>query len=179
MAGHSKWAQIKHQKGAADQKRGALFSKLLNAIAAAARIEPNPDFNPRLRTAIQTAKDNNVPQENIARALTRASSANEALEDLVFELYGPGGVAIVVSAISMNRNRTVAEIKKIAGDYGGKWAESGSVQWAFERHPDGTWSPKFTPPLTSENIADLATLMQHLENHPDVQRVYTNAPATP
>src|SRR3989344_1759085 len=122
MSGHSHWAGIKHKKGIADQKRGQLFSKLVSAITAAARGEPNPEFNPRLRTAIEKAREHNVPAENIERAVKRASEAGSAIEDLVMEAYGPGGAAIIIEATTDNRNRTVAEVKKILSDGGGKWA---------------------------------------------------------
>src|SRR5579864_153859 len=111
MSGHSHWAGIKHKKEITDQKRGKVFSKLLAAISAAAKPEPNPEFNPRLRTAILKAKEASVPQENIEHAIKRAAEAGAALEELTFEAYGPGGVAIIIHAISDNRNRTVQEIK--------------------------------------------------------------------
>src|ERR1700740_1748559 len=110
MSGHSHWSGIKHKKEITDQKRGKVFSKLLALISAAAKSEPNPDFNPRLRTAIAKARDATVPQENIDRAIKRASEAAESLEELVFEAYGPGGIALLIEAISTNRNRAVQEI---------------------------------------------------------------------
>ncbi len=132
MSGHSHWAGIKHKKEATDQKRGKVFSKLLAAVSAAAKSEPNPDFNPRLRTAILKAREASVPQENIERAVKHAAEAGANLEELTFEAYGPGGIAIMIEAISDNKNRTVQEIKTVLKESGGKWAESGSVRWAFE-----------------------------------------------
>src|SRR3989344_706881 len=119
MSGHSHWAGIKHQKGAADAKRGQIFSKLLVAITAAARTEPNPAFNPRLRTAIQKAKENKVPAENIERAIQRAASAGEAVEEVLLEAYGPGGAALLIEAVTGNRNRTIPEVNKVLSDHGG------------------------------------------------------------
>ncbi len=178
MAGHSHWAGIKRQKEAADKKRGAVFSKLLTAITAAARTEPNPDFNPRLRTAVDKARANSVPADNIARAIRRASEAGAAVEELLFEAYGPGGVAILIEATTDSKNRTVAEIKKILSDYGGKWAETGSVRWAFDVSPadaDPKWRAKFPQDVADEHAEALAKLINALEEHQDVQRVFTTA----
>ena len=178
MSGHNKWTQIKHQKGAADQKRGRLFSKLLNSISVAAKSDSNPQFNPRLRAAIQKARESNVPSDNIARAISRASDSNQNLEELTIEAYGPGGSAIIIEAITDNKNRTVAETKKIISENGGKWAESGSVLWSFEKKTkDGeiVWAPKFSNPLNNDNATKLKILVSALENHDDVQKIFTNA----
>jgi YebC/PmpR family DNA-binding regulatory protein len=173
MSGHSHWAGIKHKKEITDQKRGKLFSKLLALISAAARTEPNPDFNPRLRTAIAKAKEASVPQENIDRAVKRAAESGEDLDELIFEAYGPAGAAILIEAISNNRNRAVQEIKTILRDHNGKWAESGSVQWAFEKTADG-WTAKFPQAASDEEKMKLAALLEALEDNDDVQNVYSN-----
>lgn len=173
MSGHSHWAGIKHKKGTADQKRGELFGKLLNSISIAAKIEPNPDFNPRLRTAVEKAKEASVPKDKIDAAIKRASDASLFLEELLFEAYGPGGAAMLVEAASDNRNRTIAEIKKILNELGGKWAEPGSVVWAFEKQADG-WRAKFPQGLSAEGKDKLSELVRALEAHEDVQKVYTN-----
>jgi YebC/PmpR family DNA-binding regulatory protein len=173
MSGHSKWAQIKHKKGAADQKRGALFSKLLAAITIAAKTEPNPDFNPRLRTAIERAKKEGVPGENIERAIKRASETGQNLEELILEAYGPGGAAMLIEAATDNKNRTIPEIKKILSDAGGKWAESGSVRWAFEKTPGG-WQAKFPQIVSDDDRKKLEALIAALREHDDVQEVYVN-----
>ncbi len=177
MSGHSHWAGIKHKKEATDQKRGKVFSKLLAAVSAAAKSEPNPDFNPRLRTAILKAKEASVPQENIERAVKRASEADDALEELVFEAYGPGGIAIMMEAVSDSRNRTVQEIKMILKEHGGKWAESGSVRWAFEPAPEGGWKAKFPQPVAGEDKSKLDALVAALDDNDDIQKVFTNAAA--
>lgn len=175
MSGHSHWAGIKHKKGAADQKRGVLFSKLLAAITVAARTEPNPDFNPRLRTAIQKAREANVPSENIERAIKRASEAGQNLEELIVEAYGPGGAALIIEAATDNKNRTIPEIKKILNESGGKWAEPKSVAWAFEKTVDG-WRAKFTQALAHADKEKLKQLLAAIESHPEVQNIYTNVP---
>ena len=178
MSGHSHWAGIKHKKEITDQKRGKVFSKLLALISATAKSEPNPDFNPRLRTAVAKAREASVPQENIERAIRRTSELQENLEELVFEAYGPGGTAIMIKAISDNRNRTVQEIKTILKELGGKWAETGSVRWAFEPPtggPEGEWKAKFPQEISEEDAKKLAALIAAIEENNDVQKVFTNA----
>lgn len=177
MSGHSHWAGIKHKKEITDKKRGKIFSKLLAAISAAAKSEPNPDFNPRLRTAVSKAKEAAVPQDNIERAIKRASEAGANLEELVFEAYGPGGTAMIIEAIADNKNRAVQEIKTILKENGGKWAETGSVRWAFEA-PAGAereWKAKFPQEIQEEDAKKLFTLVEALEDNDDVQNVFTNA----
>ena len=175
MSGHSHWAGIKHKKEATDQKRGRIFSKLLTAITVAAKTEANPDFNPRLRTAVDKARAANVPTENIERAIKRASEAGGNLEELIMEAYGPGGTAILMEAVSDNKNRTIPEVKKILGEHNGKWAESGSVRWAFAPPTgEGDWQAKFPQSLSSEDKKKLQELVTAIENHDDVQRVHTN-----
>ncbi len=173
MSGHSHWAGIKHQKAVTDAKRAKTFSKLLKAISAAAKSEPNPDFNPRLRTAVDKAKAAMVPAENIERAIKKASEL-KPLEELLFEAYGPGGTAILIEALADNRNRMVQEVKKILNERGGKWAEAGSVQWAFER-TGAEWRPKFPQEVGEADARALDGLVDALEENDDVQNVLTNA----
>lgn len=174
MSGHSHWAGIKHKKEVTDQKRGKVFSKLLALISAAAKTEPNPDFNPRLRSAILKAKEMAVPQDNIDRAVKKASEAGNNMEELLFEAYGPGGIAILIEAVSDNKNRAVQEIKTILKDHLGKWAESGSVQWAFDKTTDG-YAPKFPQDIPETDARQLIALLEALEDNDNVQKVVTNA----
>lgn len=135
MAGHSKWAQIKRQKGVADARRGALFTKLAREITVAAKQGGgDPEMNFRLRLAIQKARENNMPADNIERAVKRATGGGDtaALETIMYEGYGPGGVAIMVEALSDNRNRTVGEVRSVLTRAGGSLGESGSVAWQFD-----------------------------------------------
>ena len=173
MSGHSHWAGIKHKKEITDKKRAKIFSKSLKLISAAAYSEPNPDFNPRLRMAVAKAREAGVPANTIDRAIKRAADPSEKLDELLFEAYGPGGAAILIPAISDNRNRAVQEIKTILRDYGGKWAESGSVQWAFEPI-GGEWNAKFSQDIPDEEKQGLVSLLEALEENDDVQNVYTN-----
>ena len=137
MSGHSKWSSIKHKKGAADAKRGKAFTKLARAITVAAREGGgNPEGNPTLATAIQKARDASMPKDNIQRAVDRGTGAGsdaEAIERIVFEGYGPGGAAILVEALTDNRNRTSAEVRHAFSKHGGNLGEPGSVAWIFEK----------------------------------------------
>jgi YebC/PmpR family DNA-binding regulatory protein len=135
MSGHSKWATIKHKKAATDAKRGQLFTKLIKEITVAARGGGNPDNNPRLRVAIERAKDAAMPADNIDRAVKKGTGELEGVsyEDIVLEGYAPGGVAIYVEALTDNRNRTTSEVRTIFTKKGGNMAGAGSVSWMFEK----------------------------------------------
>ncbi len=135
MSGHSKWSQIKRQKGANDAKRGAVFTKIAREISVAARQGGgDPDANYRLRLAIEKARGVNMPADNIKRAIERASGAgdSEQYEEIVYEGYGPGGVAVLVEAQTDNRNRTAAEVRAVFSKLGGQLAGTGAVAWQFE-----------------------------------------------
>lgn len=134
MSGHSKWAQIKRQKGVADAKRGQLFTKLGREITVAARISPDPEANARLRLAMQRARDANMPLDTVRRAIERGAGAAEGAnyQEVTYEGYGPSGVAVLVEAMTDNRNRAAAEIRSVFSRGGGNLGESGSVRWIFE-----------------------------------------------
>jgi YebC/PmpR family DNA-binding regulatory protein len=137
MSGHSKWSSIKHKKAATDAKRGKVFTKLARAITVAARDGGgDPDGNPALATAIQKARDASMPKENIQRAIDRGTGAGAdaaAIEHVVFEGYGPGGAAILVEALTDNRNRTSADVRFAFTKHNGSLGEPGSVAWIFEK----------------------------------------------
>jgi len=137
MAGHSKWSSIKHQKGAKDAKRGALFTKLARAIQVAAKEGGgDPVGNAALANAIQKAKENSMPKDNIERAIAKGTGADadaDAFETVVYEGYGPSGVAFLVEALTDNRNRTGSEVRHIFSKAGGSLGEPGSVAWQFEK----------------------------------------------
>lgn len=134
MSGHSKWATIKRQKGANDAKRGAIFTKLGNQIAIAARSGTDPAMNPSLAVAIEKAKSANMPMSNIQRAIDRVADKNAAqLEEVIYEGYGPGGVAIIIEAATDNKNRTYPEVRHALSKNGGNIAEPGSVAFQFAR----------------------------------------------
>ena len=134
MSGHSKWSSIKHKKAATDAKRGKLFTKLARDVTMAARSGADPDMNPALRLAIQKARDSNMPNANIDRAIQRAVGGGDGamLEEITYEGYAPGGTAVLIQAITDNRNRTVADIRATLTRGGGAMAESGAVAWQFD-----------------------------------------------
>jgi YebC/PmpR family DNA-binding regulatory protein len=138
MSGHSKWATIKHKKGALDAKRGKIFTRLIREIAMAAKGGGDPEKNPRLRTAVAAAKAENMPGDNIKRAIQRGTGElpGVSYEEITFEGYGPGGVAILVEVTTDNRNRTVSEIRHAFGKHGGNMAEAGAVAWMFHKKGD-------------------------------------------
>ncbi len=136
MSGHSKWATIKHKKAATDAKRGKMFTKVIREITIAARIGGgDPDTNPRLRSAMLAAKSENMPNDNVERAILRGTGGleGETLDEVTFEGYGPGGVGILIQVVTSNRNRTVSEMRHALGKNGGNMAESGAVGWMFSR----------------------------------------------
>ncbi len=135
MSGHSKWATIKRKKGATDAARGRLFTRLIREITMAARLGGDPAGNPRLRLAIETARKNSMPMDNIKRAILRGSGGDDgaALEEILYEGYGPGGIAVLIETVTDNRNRTVSEIRHLLSRNGGSMAEAGAVAWNFHR----------------------------------------------
>lgn len=173
MSGHSKWKQIKHKKGATDLARGRLFSKLANVITIAARGGGDPQFNPTLRSAIETARRNQMPQENILRAIKRATEKGD-LEELLIEAYGPEGLGVLIEAITDNRNRTMNEIKAVFSDYDTKLANPGSLLWSFEKTEDG-YKPKFMPEVSDNAREKIGKLIEKLNEREDVKEVYAAA----
>jgi YebC/PmpR family DNA-binding regulatory protein len=136
MSGHSKWHTIKHKKGAADAKRGKIFTRLIKELTVAARAGGgDPDANPRLRTVIAEAKQHNMPAENIKRAIRRGTGEEEGVtyDEVTYEGYGPGGVAILIETLTDNRNRTVGELRHLLTKHGGNLGETNSVGWMFEK----------------------------------------------
>jgi len=236
MSGHSKWSTIKRKKGKADAQRGKLFTKLIRVITVAARSGGgDPETNAKLKTAIQLAKENNMPNENIERAIKRGTGELEGVsyEELLYEGYGPGGVAILVEVLTDNRNRTAPDIRKIFSRNAGNLGESGCVAWMFDKKgyfifekekvdedtildlalqaeaddvktddqnievitlPENyekfnilikqnnidclvneiTLVPKTTIDLEGKKARQMLNLMEQLEDHDDVQKVYAN-----
>jgi len=137
MSGHSKWSTIKHKKAAKDARRGKLFTKLIKEITVAARLGGGDiNANPRLRTAVNVARSNSMPGENIERAIKKGTGELEGVhyDEVQYEGYGPGGVAVLVSAMTDNRNRTVSELRRLFTKHGGNLGESGCVAWMFHKH---------------------------------------------
>src|SRR5882757_2983916 len=203
MSGHSKWATIKHKKGALDAKRGKIFTRLIKEIAMAAKSGGDPDMNPRLRTAIVAAKAENMPADNIKRAIQRGTGELPGLtyEEFVLEGYGPGGVALLAEISTDNRNRTVSEIRHVFGKNNGNMAEAGAEDlkdegenWeiltepsAYETVLEAVKKAGITPASSSvamvpqnyiklegQQATQMIRLIEALEDNDDVQNVHSN-----
>ncbi|MCS7057923.1 MAG: YebC/PmpR family DNA-binding transcriptional regulator [Meiothermus sp.] len=185
MAGHSKWAQIKRKKAANDLKKGKIVSKYLRLIAAAARAggSTDPAANPSLRNLIEAARDADVPSDNIERLLKRLSGGEEEgaqYEEVVYEGYAPGGVAVIVQALSDNRNRTASEVRHIFNKHGGSLGATGSVSWQFERRGYIWISPNTEAAQEAAIEAGAVDLQEGeggIEVYTDPQEVYAVASA--
>jgi len=180
MSGHSKWAQIKRQKGVADARRGQLFTKLAREIMVAVRQGgPNMENNFQLRLAVEKARDNNMPSENIERAIKRGSGGAEVsdLTEMTFEGYGPNGVAVMVRALTDNRNRTIQDVRRLFTRYGGNLGESGCVAWLFEDkgviivESDGSEAEEIALQAIDAGAEDVKTEKGYIEIHTQPQNL--------
>lgn len=180
MAGHSRWAQVKHKKAITDAKRSQLFSKTVREISVAVKEGgAAEDANPRLRTALVKARSIGLPKENVQRAITGASvrGTGENLQEFLYEATAPGGVMILVEGITDNKNRTLAQVKKMASEHNAKLVPQNSLIWNFKkvRIEDGTdYLPGVTAHITGEEENKLSLLLDGLLDLDDVQEVYTN-----
>lgn len=174
MAGHSKWSKIKRQKAATDAKKSKIFSNLVKLLQMEAKKSGGNINSPGLRAAIEKAKKENMPSENIERAIKKASESKE-LSPVLFEGYGPGGVAMVITALTDNNNRTNQEIKHILSKNGASMGGPGSVTWNFIKNEEGEWIPNITTEISDEDLEKLDKIVEALEENEDVQDVYTNA----
>jgi YebC/PmpR family DNA-binding regulatory protein len=176
MSGHSKWKQIKEKKGKEDAKRSKEFSKFARMIAVESRASGGNVNNPNLRAVIERARATNMPKENIERAVAKgAGTGGAALEQVTYECYGPGGVAILIDAFTDSRNRTNQELKHLLDGMGYTLAAPGAASWAFSKGQDGSWIPTTTAPIEDTDAEKLAELVEKLEVHDDVESVTTNA----
>jgi YebC/PmpR family DNA-binding regulatory protein len=175
MSGHNKWSQIKEKKGAVDAQRSKLFGKLAKLIKTESRLSHGDLNAPSLRAAIEKARAANMPKDNIDRAL--ASAENTAEEKVTYEAYGPGGAALIIEGLTDSTNRTSQEMKHLLSQHGLSLAAPGSALWAFSKNQDGVWEPTTTVPLSPADGEKLGALLSELEEHDDVQEVYTNAAA--
>jgi len=175
MGGHNKWSQIKRQKGANDAAKSNLWGKLSRRITVESK-RANGDPNAaNVRAIVETARKENMPKDAIERALQKGTAADaNALESVTYETYGPGGCAIVISALTDNRNRTAQEIKHLLSKHGLALATPGSALWAFDATAEG-YVPKTTMDLTPEDETALIAIMEALDAHDDVQDAYANA----
>lgn len=178
MSGHNKWAQIKRQKAVTDAKKSKMFGKVARIISVAVRDKgSDPSLNTSLKSAIQKAREINMPQDNIDRAIKKGAGSGDGvtLQEFVYEAYGPGGVALLITGITDNNNRTSNEVKHLLSERGAKWANPGSVLWAFEKK-ETEWTPLEygLVEISSGDTEALYKLMDALDEHDDVQEIYAN-----
>lgn len=175
MSGHNKWAQIKRQKGANDAAKSNVWGKLARRITVESK-KANGDANAAsVRAIVERAKKENMPRENIERAIAKGVASDAAaLEAITYETYGPGGAAIIIETLTDSRNRTAQEVKHLLTKNGLALAAPGSAAWAFEKTLEG-WEPKTTVPLSEADHEKLVSILEQLDAHDDVEEVFTNA----
>jgi len=175
MSGHNKWSKIKHKKGAADAARSKVFGKLAQLIALESKKAGGNTESPGLRSVIDRAKAASMPKTNIERAISKGAGADGAnFEEVLYEAYGPGGVAIMIEAVTDNKNRTTPEIRHILSKHGLELAATGSAAWAFTKSSEG-YEPNTSTEISDEDGEKLTKLIETLDEQDDVQEVYTNA----
>jgi YebC/PmpR family DNA-binding regulatory protein len=175
MSGHNKFSKIKHQKAKTDAQKSKMFAKMVKLISAEAKKAGGNVRSPGLAAAIEKAKKENVPNDTIDRAVKKASTDNSAaMETVIYEAYGPGGVAVIIESLTDNRNKAAQEIKHILSRHGSELAAPGSASWAFTKSHEG-WTAQTMIPLEDADIALLEALVEALEENDDVQNVFTNA----
>lgn len=176
MAGHNKWSKIKHKKAATDAQKSKIFSKHASLISIASRNANGDVTSPALKAAIERAKKDSMPAANIERAVKKGTGGEAGnLEQVTYEAYGPGGTALIIEGVTDNRNRTAAEIKHLLSKQGLSLAEPGAASWAFEKNTDMEWEAKTTIPVSDEDGKKLSSIIEVIEDHDDVNDVYTNA----
>ena len=174
MSGHNKWSKIKHKKEITDGKKSKIFSKYAKLIAVASKAAGGDITDPSLRAVIDNAKAESMPKDNIERAVAKGADKDAAdLEAITYEFYGPGGLAFMVETLTDNRNRTAQEIKHLLSRRGYSLGEPGSAAWAFTKN-GVEWTPNQTMDLLESDTEVFENLMEDLEEHDDVQDVFTN-----
>jgi YebC/PmpR family DNA-binding regulatory protein len=179
MSGHNKWSKIKRQKAGTDAAKSKTFSKFAKLIATASKDAKGDVTSPSLRAAIEKAQEFNMPRENIERAVKKGTGSDaESMDAITYESYGPGGTALIIEALTTNRNKAAQEVKFILSKYGCELAAQGSALWAFTKQSvaeGGEWIPNMTVPLSETDTEILEKLIEELEDNDEVQEVYTNA----
>lgn len=175
MSGHNKWSKIKRQKEKTDAQKSKIFGKLVRFITVEAKKAAGNLNSPSLKNAIEKAKAANVPNDNIERAIKKSTEGGGEMESIMYEAYGPGGCAIIIEALTQNRNKAAQEIKHILTKNGFSLASIGAASWAFTKTPEMEWQAKSTVPLSDEDSEKLTILVDELEENDEVQDVYTNA----
>lgn len=175
MSGHNKWSKIKHKKAASDAKKSNIYSKLVKLIQVESKAANGNVDSPGLRAAIEKAKAENMPKENIERAIKKgASNDSAAMEVVTYEAYGPGGCALIIEGLTDNKNRTAQEVKHALTKNGLQLAAPGSASWAFTKTAEG-WEAQTTTQISPEDGEKLEKVLEQLDDLDDVQDVYTNA----
>ncbi|KKR31548.1 MAG: hypothetical protein UT65_C0023G0007 [Parcubacteria group bacterium GW2011_GWF2_39_8b] len=175
MSGHNKWSKIKRQKEKTDSQKSKIFGKFVKLITVEAKKSGGNVNAPGLKSVIERARAANVPNDNIERAIKKFSEGGVAMEAITYEAYGPGGCAMVIEALTDNRNKAAQEIKLILSRHGFSLASIGSATWAFIHSPGGQWTPQTTIPISDQDGEKLSQLVDELEECDEVQDVYTNA----
>jgi len=176
MSGHNKWSQIKRAKEVTDGAKSKVFGKFARLIALETKKAGGNPNSPGVRAVIERAKAENMPKENIERAIAKGSGAGaETLESVVYETYGPGGIAILIDALTDNRNRTAQEMKHLLSKNGCELAAPGSAAWAFTKSADGSYTPSSTIAVSGADEEQLMAILSQLDDQEDVQELYTNA----
>lgn len=178
MSGHSKWATIKHKKAATDAKKGKAFSMISKMITVAVREggSGDPTQNPRLRLAIDKARDVNMPKANVDKAIEKGlgRGGGEQVSELIYEGFGPHGIGIMVKVLTDNRNRSSSEIKQLFDKHGGTFAGPGAVSYMFSKNPDGTFAVVVPMPISEAQATSLQDFLDRIDDHDDVEWVITN-----
>lgn len=174
MSGHNKWSKIKNKKAVTDAQKSKIFGKMVRLLTIEAQKANGVMTAPGLVNAIAKAREANMPNDNIERAIKKASTESAGMETIYYESYGPGGVAIIIEALTGNKNKAAQEIKFILSQHGCELASIGSATWAFEKTAEG-WKPNTETPISDEDGEKLNSLIEALEENDEVQSVYTNA----
>lgn len=176
MSGHNKWSKIKNKKAVTDAQKSKIFGKLVRFITVESKKAKGDINSPGLRAAIEKAQAENVPKDNIERAIKKgAGGEGGETEQITYESYGPGGCALIIEALTENRNKAAQEIKHILSKNGFELATPGSAVWAFEKRTGEGWIPKTTAPVSETDGEILEKLIEELEENDEVQEVFTNA----
>lgn len=176
MSGHNKWSKIKNKKAVTDAAKSKIFGKLVRMIAVESKKAKGDINSPSLRAAIEKAKEANVPSDNIDRAVKKGLGGEGGeMEQITYEAYGPGGCALIIEALTDNRNKAAQEVKYILSKNGFELATPGSATWAFEKQVGTGWTPKTMTPISDEDGEKLDKLIEELEDNEEVQEVFTNA----
>ena len=175
MAGHNKWSKIKHKKAGTDAQKSKVFGKLAKLLTTESKKCNGDRNNPALKAAIEQAKAANMPSQNIEKAITRGTDTNaETIEAITYEMYGPGGCAILINTLTDNKNRTAAEVRHIITKNGYSISTPGSAAWMFKKERDIT-TPNTTITLSEDDTKKLTTLLKELEELEDTQEILTNS----